>query len=77
MGYNLMPKMKQVTVNGHTYNTIRDAWRAESPEGLKEVTVRARLNDGWIEEHAFLIPPVEANLRRRFKGLRLFAEDPA
>ena len=65
-----MPKLISVTVAGNTYNTIRDAWSAESPEGLPEITVRARLKEGWEPDHAFLWPQVEAEVRRYNKKLR-------
>ena len=39
-----------------TYNTIREAWQAISSEGLAESTVRARLDNGWGVDEAFLTP---------------------
>ena len=62
--------MKPVTFEGYTYNSISAAWRALSPPGLPQITVRWRLNDGWRLGPAFLTPPVEPELRRKFKEVR-------
>ncbi|GAG24027.1 unnamed protein product [marine sediment metagenome] len=62
--------MKQITVNNNTYNSISAAWRAESPPGLPMITVRWRLNNGWIPWIAFRTTPVTAKQRRMFKGVR-------
>ena len=59
-----MPNHIQVTVNGNTYNNVRAAWRAESPANLPEITVRKRLNAGWLPDLAFLISPIPPQLRR-------------
>lgn len=64
------PRNISVTVNGVTYNTIRDAWRALSPDDLPEITVRKRLIAGWIPEFAFLWSPIEACGRRNCKANR-------
>ena len=58
------PRNIEVTVDGVTYNTIRDAWRALSPDDLPEITVRKRLAAGWATTFAFRMPPIEASLRR-------------
>ena len=63
--------MKQVTVNGNTYNSISEAWRELSPEGLPMITVRWRLKNGWPPYLAFLITPVAAAGRRTFKAKRV------
>lgn len=60
-----MPEHKSITVGGNTYNTIRDAWRVESPEGLPEITVRKRLLAGWEPDIAFTLMPIPPTLRRR------------
>lgn len=70
-----MPKTTQITVNGHTYNTIRDAWRALSPAGLPEITVRRRLTAGWVPEHAFTLRQVSPRERRNFCGVRRLMEE--
>jgi len=59
-----MPEHIPVVVNGVTYNTIRDAWRATSPDNLPEITVRKRLEMGWHPEDAFSLPSMEPQLRR-------------
>jgi len=66
-----MPNHIQITVNGNTYNNVRAAWRAESPDDLPEITVRKRLTAGWIPDLAFLFPPVPAEARRTFKEIRM------
>lgn len=53
-----------VEIEGITYNDVRSAWRAVSPEGLPEITVRKRLDMGWSHDDAFLMPPIEPQLRR-------------
>ena len=58
------PRNIEVTVNGVTYNTIRDAWRALSPDDLPEITVRKRLAAGWATDIAFLTSPIIAEQRR-------------
>lgn len=58
--------MIPIVVNSHSYRSISEAWRAESPEGLKEITVRLRLRLGWTPDDAFLIPKVPAVDRRTF-----------
>jgi len=60
-----MPNNITITVNGHTYNTIRDAWRALSPDDLPEITVRKRLKAGWDSRSALLTSPIVAHLRRQ------------
>ena len=62
--------MIQITVNNNTYKSISAAWRAESPPGLKEITVRLRLRNGWPTCQAFTFPPVIATDRRKFKEVR-------
>ena len=57
--------MIEITVEGITYNNVRSAWRAQSPEGLPEITVRKRLKAGWSPDIAFWLPAIPANLRRR------------
>ena len=59
-----MPEHKPVTVNKVSYNNVREAWRAQSPDGLPEITVRKRLDAGWEEDDAFSIPSIEPQLRR-------------
>jgi len=60
-----MPNHIPVTVNGVTYNNVREAWRATSPEGLLEITVRKRLELGWHPDDAFtLYPVIEPQARR-------------
>ena len=58
------------TVNGNSYRSISEAWREESPEGLKEITVRLRLRLGWTPEQAFLTPKVPPTEARTFKDVR-------
>lgn len=60
-----MPNHIPVVVNGNTYNNVRAAWRAESPDGLLEITVRKRLTMGWLPDDAFLLYPVIAPQSRR------------
>lgn len=59
-----MPEHIEVVVAGITYNNVRQAWRAISPEGLPEITVRKRLIAGWPPEIAFLLGPIDAQNRR-------------
>lgn len=59
--------MKQITVLGNTYNSISEAWRELSPDGLREITVRLRLRLGWHPDDAFLLPVVPPVERRNFK----------
>ncbi len=59
-----MPNHILIRVNGLIYNSVRDAWRAVSPEGLPEITVRKRLKAGWRIQDAFNIMPIEPELRR-------------
>ncbi len=59
-----MPNHIQITVNGNTYNNVRAAWRAESPDDLPEITVRKRLTAGWSPEDAFWTPAIPPQLRR-------------
>jgi len=66
-----MPNHIQITVNGNTYNNVRAAWRAESPDNLPEITVRKRLTAGWIPDMAFLCHPIPAQARRTFKDIRM------
>ena len=61
------PRNIEVTVDGVTYNTIRDAWRALSPDDLPEITVRKRLAAGWEVGCAFFWSPIEAHGRRNCK----------
>jgi len=68
-----MPNHIQIVVNGNTYNNVRAAWRAESPDNLPEITVRKRLTAGWNPDMAFSWPPVEAQFRRTNKDYRLTA----
>ena len=65
-----MPNHIQITVNGNTYNNVRAAWRAESPDDLPEITVRKRLAAGWCVYMAFNFSPIEASGRRTFKSFR-------
>ena len=60
-----MPEHKPVTIEGITYNNVREAWRAVSPDGLPEITVRKRLDMGWEPVDAFGLPPIPPTLRRR------------
>ncbi len=60
-----MPNHIEVTVQGITYNNVRQAWREVSPDGLPEITVRWRLNQGWDSDIAFTMLPIEATLRRK------------
>lgn len=62
--------MIAITVNGNTYKSIASAWRNESPEGLKQITVRLRLRNGWDVDDAFTIPTVPAEVRRIHKDVR-------
>lgn len=66
-----MPNPIPVIVLGERYNTIREAWRAASPEGLPEITVRRRLAMGWTPDQAFIEPAVEPAKRRGHKLERL------
>ena len=59
-----MPNHITIVVNGVTYNTIRDAWRALSPDDLPEITVRKRLTAGWRPALAFTTSPIVPELRR-------------
>jgi len=59
-----MPNHIPVVVNGNSYNNVRDAWRAESPDELPEITVRKRLQMGWEPDDAFQLTPIEPQLRR-------------
>ena len=59
-----MPRHIPVVVNGNTYNNVRQAWREESPEGLKEITVRKRLAMGWNPDIAFTLIAIIPQLRR-------------
>ena len=55
-----MPEHIEVVIHKVTYNNVRSAWRAVSPKGLPEITVRKRLDAGWPADEAFLleaIPP--------------------
>ena len=61
--------MKQVTVGNNTYTSIAAAWRAESPETLKLITVRWRLKNGWNTELAFKQEPIPPIFRRKFRDL--------
>lgn len=60
-----MPNHIPVVVNGNTYNNVRQAWRAESPDGLLEITVRKRLQLGWHPDDAFTLYPVIEPQERR------------
>ena len=60
-----MPEHKPVKIGKKTYNNIRQAWRAISPKGLPEITVRKRLDMGWLPQDAFLLPPIPPVLRRK------------
>jgi len=60
-----MPEHIEVTVNGITYNNVRQAWRETSPDGLPEITVRKRLKAGWPPTIAFLLDPLPPELRRQ------------
>lgn len=62
--------MISITVNGNTYKSISEAWREESPNTLKEITVRLRLRAGWDPTNAFLTPVVPPEDRRTFKDVR-------
>lgn len=64
--------MKQITINNNTYNSIAEAWRALSPDGLSQITVRQRLLLGWTPEQAFLTPVVPPQERRGWKQQRLY-----
>ncbi len=59
-----MPEHIEIIVDGITYNTVRQAWRALSPEELPEITVRKRLDAGWEPKVAFNLPPIPAEERR-------------
>jgi hypothetical protein len=63
--------MKQITIEGNTYKSISAAWRAESPQGLPQITVRWRLNNDWDAYNAFKTLPVAERLRRVWKDHRL------
>lgn len=67
--------MKPITVNNITYTSVVAAWRALSPEGLKLVTVRWRLREGWNNEDAFTIGTVPPQDRRNFKTIREVAPE--
>ena len=69
-----MPEHIEVTVNGVTYNNVRAAWRAVSPEGLPEITVRKRLKAGWLPALAFIIMPLPPQLRRLGVDKALFGD---
>lgn len=66
-----MPKLIQIMIGEDRYNSIREAWRAESPPGLPEITVRRRLAAGWEPVDAFKCRPVPPKDRRGFKKLRV------
>jgi len=59
-----MPEHIEVTVDGVTYNNVRQAWRELSPDGLPEITVRKRLKAGWHPALAFFLPPIDPQNRR-------------
>jgi len=63
--YNLMPQHILVRVNGIIYNNVRAAWRAQSPPGLPEITVRKRIASGWLIQDAFNLPAIPPQLRRK------------
>jgi len=60
-----MPEHIEVTINKVTYNNVRAAWRAISPKGLPEITVRKRLKAGWPADEAFLLEAIPPELRRK------------
>ena len=62
--------MITVKVNGNTYRSIAAAWRAISPEGLSQIAVRKRLQDGWYVETAFLTGVVKPVDRRGYRHVR-------
>ena len=62
--------MKPITVGNDTYTSSASAWRALSPDGLPQITVRWRLNNGWDALEAFTELPVPPIQRRTFKGVR-------
>ena len=59
--------MIPITVNNNSYKSISEAWRALSPDGLREITVRLRLRNGWLPADAFMYPVVLPVDRRTFK----------
>jgi hypothetical protein len=52
-----MPKHRAVTVRGTDYTNIKEAWRCESPVGLKYATVSLRIQRGWDRVRAVLVRP--------------------
>ena len=63
--------MIPITVNNNSYKSISEAWRELSPDGLREITVRLRLRNGWTPEDAFLTKVVPPEDRRTFKDVRV------
>lgn len=51
-----MPKRIAITVDGFDYPSIKQAWRAESPDGLDYKTVLWRLKHGWSPNMAVVAP---------------------
>lgn len=62
--------MNPITVRDNTYSSVAAAWRARSPTGLKLITVRWRLRNGWTNWSAITTPVVPPELRRRFNEVR-------
>ena len=50
--------MIPIKIGRNSYKSISEAWREESPKGLKEITVRQRLRDGWPAKIAFKCPAI-------------------
>jgi hypothetical protein len=67
--------MIPITIGNNTYKSISSAWRNESPEGLKMVTVRWRLKNGWSTDHAFWTPMIPPVLRRLGRNSAIDADD--
>jgi len=59
--------MIPIQIDNNTYKSISAAWRAESPAGLKEITVRLRLRNGWPVKVAFKTPMIPAEERASTK----------
>ena len=62
--------MITVKIYNDTYRSIAAAWRARSPEGLSQIAVRKRLQDGWDINMAFLTGVVNPVDRRGYRHYR-------
>jgi hypothetical protein len=62
--------MKPIEVDNVTYRSVAEAHRALSPPGLRLVTVRWRLREGWDPAQALMYSIIPAENRRGFKDIR-------